>query len=524
MTDVPSFNLWTAQWLALERAEGPPERTGIEQALLRAHEFTAIYDSSPLVVVGVHRLLTAILQAALNPQHPRDLEKLWREGRFPQSEIKKFGTRYTGRFDVFSAKEPFLQSGELPLKPGKGDKAKTAAYLFIEAPSGTEITHYRHGSDEGKRFCPACAASGLVIIPCFAAAGGAGIKPSINGVPPVYVIPTGQTFFESLTASLVLPRYQPEVASKKKDLVWWERPTIVGKSKEVKEVGYLHSLTFPARRVRLHPEPLNTDCSRCGQHSEWGIRTMVFEMGESRPKDSAFWFDPFAAYKVPTEKSDKAPTPIRPQEGKALWREFASLFLPQSQGEEKKGLVVRPSVLYQIANEDIGVERPSFAFRCVGMRTDMKAKVFEWIDAEFSVPAALLDDEDAERIVREATQFATDCEKVIAGTFREVFRGSSKKAERHKRLKNHMQAAYWAALAAPFRDFVLAIAESARRAEAQKQWAETVVHGAQRAFNAAAEATGDDAVTLRQQVEGQRKCAFRLAKTRNAYLLEGETE
>ncbi len=87
---------------------------------------------------------------------------------------------------------------------------------------------------------------------------------------------------------------------------------MVKKSSTVYEVGYLHSLTFPARRVRLHPEALPIQCSRCNGESEWAVRQMVFEMGESREKYAEFWFDPFAAYKIDKEK----PIPIRPVEGK----------------------------------------------------------------------------------------------------------------------------------------------------------------------------------------------------------------
>jgi len=61
---------------------------------------------------------------------------------------------------------------------------------------------------------------------------------------------------------------------------------------------------------------------------------MIFDMGESRPKDAAPWFDPFAAYK----KSDpKPPIPIRPIEGKATWREYGSLFLKYQQAEDVNG-------------------------------------------------------------------------------------------------------------------------------------------------------------------------------------------
>ena len=72
--DFPSFNLWTERWIALEDTRGELRQHGIREALVHTHEYAAIYDPSPLVIVGIHRLLTAILQDALNPQENADLE------------------------------------------------------------------------------------------------------------------------------------------------------------------------------------------------------------------------------------------------------------------------------------------------------------------------------------------------------------------------------------------------------------------------------------------------------------------
>ena len=66
----PSFNLWNEPWIGLER-DGKMTQHSICDTLLNAHDYVAIYDPSPLVVVGIHRLFTAILQDALNPQENR---------------------------------------------------------------------------------------------------------------------------------------------------------------------------------------------------------------------------------------------------------------------------------------------------------------------------------------------------------------------------------------------------------------------------------------------------------------------
>lgn len=514
---IPTFNLWTEPWITLERPDGGIERQGIEQTLLRAHEFAFIYEPSPLVVVGIHRLLTAILQDAIAPRRPPDLKKLWQAGQFPAEVVREFGGQYAGRFDLFSPDVPFLQSADLPLQPGKRDKTKSVVYLTPEMPAGTGVTHYRHGAQDAHFFCPACVAGGLVAMPAFATSGGAGIKPSINGVPPIYVLPGGRSLFESLCSSLLLPRYQPRVASLEDDAAWWVRQPIVERRHEVHKVGYLHSLTFPARRVRLHPEQAHAPCTRCGQAAEWGVRTMVFQMGESRPKDAPFWFDPFAAYRLPSGKSKKAlPTPIRPVAGRATWREFAGLFLHRP--ESAKNRTLRPRVIDQMVDLDIGADLETWPFRCIGMRTDMKAKIFEWVDADMGVPPALLDDPKGGMMVDQAIQFATACERIITGVFRRVFSDRSQKRERHQRLKLRMRGDYWAALADPFRQFVLAVANPDRRGAEERCWLDTVVRRAQAAFENAAAAVGDDAASLRQRVQGQSRCDKLLFSKRKEYM------
>lgn len=523
VADKPSFNLWTQAWITLERTDGGIEQCSIEQALSHAHEYRAIYDPSPLVVVGIHRLLTAIMQAIIDPNRLADIKTLWNAGVFPAPKIVDFGKQYSSRFDLFSGDAPFLQSGDLPLIPVVEDKTWTVAYLLPDMPSGTNVTHYRHGSEDVQALCGACAAAGLVTIPAFATSGGPGIKPSINGVPPIYVIPGGTSLFQSLTLSLISQDYKPAAASVKGDDVWWMRTPIVEKKGELYEVGYLHSLTFPARRVRLHPEHLGIPCTQCGQSSEWVVRTMIFEMGESRPKDSASWIDPFAAYRI----TDDKPTPIRPQPGKALWREFAGLFLqdarPAAGGKKKQVWTQRPRVLEQMSALQIGQDVRTMPFRCVGLRTDMKAKIFEWVDAGFEVPPSVLSQPQSGLFVREAIAFAGECGSIIASVFKTHFGGSSRKTERYTPVKDRMIDAYWAALADPFRQLVLLAGEATAPEQHRMHWFDTATRVAFDTFTEATEAIGDDATALRERVQAEAHCHNLLSK-RKREQTGGETQ
>lgn len=516
------FDLWSEPWIGVEDLHGVIEEVSIEQVLLHAHDYRGLFNPSPLVVIGYHRLLTAILQDMFAPQQGAELQRLWLLPQIPVEKISAFRDQYGDRFDLFSRENPFFQSSDISPIPEKGSNIKSIANLMPDTPSGTESTHYHHGGQSSEIFCPSCSASGLVCLPAFSTSGGAGIKPSINGVPPIYVIPCGKNLIESLMLSLVLPSYQPSIRAAEADMVWWKRKPIIPRSSEVIAVGYLHSLTFQPRRVRLYPVNSITTCTRCGKPITWGVREMIFDMGESRPKDAAAWFDPFVAYK---QSDTKPPIPIRPVEGKATWREYGSLFLKIKQAEEqnskgkKADNTIRPSFLDQIAALREG-ETDLLSLRCIGMRTDMKAKVFEWIDTGFEVPENLLQDEDAGYWITKGLGFSRTCAATIASVFRTSFSGTSKKTDKYAQLKNEMMDAYWRNLAIPFREWVVIVSSASDRKYGFETWMDKVIRVAKSSFSSAAEATGDEGDKLSKRFKGEKLCHIYLAVNRNKELID----
>lgn len=538
--DVPSFNLWTELWITLEKSDGELVQVSISEALLNAKNYTAIYDSSPLVVVGVHRLLTAILQDALAPKENDDLEQFWKNG-FPVKKIEDFGRKYIDRFDLFSPDKPFLQSADLPLFPKTKEeqKGKTLAIrLFPEIPSGELISHYRHIDENDQVLSPATAAKGLVSIPPFVSSGGPGLMPSINGVPPIYVIPSGNSFFESLCASLISLEMMKDIYSVETDhLCWWKRatPTLVEESEkktpksQLSVVGYLHGMTFPARKVRLHPEILRQTCSRSGKSSVWCVKTMSFKMGESL-KEELFWQDPFVAYKLPVQKVTAArkgnivkskkkkerPNPIRPTRVKTAWREFTGLFL-QSDSKTRQ----RPLFLDQLALLSVNNHFVVYPFRCVAFQTDGKMKFFEWMEFGFDVPTKLMQDFDGAKWTDAAMDFAEQCEKAITDTFAWEFCRVRDSKQRDEWLRSKLQQNYWFALAGYFRQLILDLDEPSTRKQKIDGWVLRVKDEAEKSFEIAADAMGDDGATLRHIVEGKNKCYRKLQSILNQYQQKG---
>lgn len=495
----------------VERPDGSLDELSIIQTLMEAPAIRALYEPSPLDIVAVHRLLVAILQAAFRPQGVADLAAIWRSGRFATAALHTFAETYAHRFDLFAEDVPFMQSADLPLYPAKGDKVKPVGYLLPEQPAGTAVTHYNHAYDDQQQFCSCCAAKGLLAIPAFASSGGAGIKPSINGVPPIYVLPGGETLFDSLAASLTMPQFEPSTANRDSDLPWWEHPPIVAKKGIVKKVGYLHSLTFPARRVRLHPLASQQPCTRCGQTGRWHVATMVYEMGESRPKDAAWWRDPFAAYRSPKNDQDaQQPTPVRPLEGRAVWREFSSLFLPTNTD-------YRPAILNQL--EEIEPELPNtdeaaFPVRVIGLRTDMKMKIFEWQESGFALPPRVLSDVDSAKTIEASIEFAIKCNDIIRGIFRIYFGGGGKDS-RLKTVNAQMSQRYWQQLGHTFHSHIQHYTPQADTSALLQTWVQTVIDQAQTLFEETVETLPDDGATLRRRIEAINHCRAKLWSHRN---------
>ena len=507
LLDPPfSYNLWTEPWISVKTLEGEDETWGIVDVLKKAHLLRSITAISPLEIAGIHRFLTAVLQAALSPKDFKDLGDIIGSAKFAPEPIDQFGKEYANRFDLFSPESPFFQSGDIPLKPEKGSPVKTIAYLFNEYPSGTGVVHYFHAYDDSHYICPACVARGLLIIPAFSSSGGAGIKPSINGVPPIYVLPNCTNLFESLAFSLTLPQFQPTSQTQCIDLPWWKHPEVVRKNDEIQEVGYLHSLTFPARRVRLFPVKRGRHCTRCGRMSAWGIEQMVFEMGESRPKGSPFWQDPFVTYSI---REDKEPVPVRPSPGKVIWREYGSLFLKRgnAQADSKTHKTLRPRIIDQLdqLQNMTDADLSTLSFRCIGLRTDMKAKVFEWIDTGFDIPMALLQSDAAGLDVDDALNFASKCVSSLGGSCQD-FLNRHKKGSRYIHLKNDLREQLWEYFSQPFRLFILGLLkvqslpiaqQAAANRDVRLEWDETIVKSSLRLFNELLEQLGNDGHTLR---------------------------
>ena len=506
MTD---FNLWRDPWIRALDIDGKRAELGIYDLLARAHRLRALYDPSPLTVAGIHRLLTAVLQAIYDPWDLAEIADVLEAGPLDRAKLDLFGAQHGARFGLFDPVAPFMQTSDAPAVLDKAAK-KTVAYLMAEVPSGTNRTHFHHTTDAEHQLCAACSARALVTIPAFASSGGSGIRPSINGLPPIYMLPVADTLAISLALSLTTPEFQPKVAASDRAFITaWNGTTIIPKGVEMAAVGYLESLTFPARRIRLYPIQEIVRCTRCHTATHIWVRDILFDMGMSRPKGSELWKDPFVAF---CQTSSKEIASVKAKAGRSLWREYSTLFLA--------GGDLRPSVLSQLAglvDDHLLTSTQRFRFRCIGIRTSSDAKIFEWFDETLDVPPSLLRDPVGAELVREALKRSEDTSKCLFSIFNINFRPEGSKRTWFNTLRDRMQADYWARLAQPFHELVGKVSPASDYPALARGWAELTLTTAEQAALKALDQVGDQSELLRRRVLAEHWLRSELNKRRKEW-------
>lgn len=390
---VPSFDLLTEHWIPCMNQQGDMEDISVLDVFRRAHELRGIADSSPLVTCALYRFLEAVLHQSLDLADEEEWAEQWEQPCFSDELIAAIEQTCAGRMNLFDEEHPFYQSGDIPLDETPKN-AKTVGYLAPDAATATNIAHFDHDGDADHAFCPICCAKGLITVPPFEIGSGRGcdgvyLKNSINGRPPVYVLPLGATLLQDLLLNYVLPKYRGLVSSPDQGPVWAQNGE-VRSMYEPLSIGYTQSLTWSARRMRLFPS-VGGECSQCGGKTGVLVRDIWRAQGWRRQDDAPVWLDPWAAYTQSEEKGQLVTRAVRPRKERGLWRDFAVLFLVDVNRQ-----TMRPNVLDQLGyliddaalSDDAPVHFDAFAFR-FQLGKDIKR---EWAHDSFNFPAALIGD------------------------------------------------------------------------------------------------------------------------------------
>jgi CRISPR system Cascade subunit CasA len=366
---------------------------------------------------------------------------------------------------------------------------------------GSAKNHFHHAYDGAHAYCPACAARSLVVLPPFAWPQGRGYPTSINGSPPVYVWLAGRDLFETLCWNLVLPHFRPP-ATAAADRPWWRDDGVVGAAEVRHAVGFLESLTWQPRRVRLIPGPAGV-CTLCGQGASTLVRQIVWSGGRVRPAGAAWWRDPFVAYSNPGERQ---PAALRLKEDRSLWRDYAALCLPGSEARSH-----HPArIIEQAADlgERLGPGGVPPTLQCYALRND-KAHVVEWRRDALPFAARVASDPERAAAVTEALGQAEQADTLLKDHIKKLYPREGKgNPKAFGALVRQARDGYWSALAEGFRRLVVALDAEDRdepgRDALAGGWREAVRRAARSSFEAVADALDADAESLKRAATARR--------------------
>lgn len=433
----PTFDVLVEPWIPVVVRDGSSAELGILDCLRQSHQVKEIKDPSPIIEFGLYRLLVAFVLDALiladrRPEDHYDLRDLIDQGSFAEGLFANYVEACGDVFDLFHPEKPFLQT-VMEEREGLGALAR----LFPAMPSGTNVSHWHHQPEADWRVTPAEAARLLTTIAPFMTAGGAGLSPSINGAPAVYVMPVGHSLHQTLVMNIPL-RADQEAGSGV--VAWRERST---PGRERTEATTVEALTWRPRKIQLLLEAAD---DADGVSDTMWVRQMRFGKGDSTRFP---WVDANLAYRY----DDKKVTPVRMRENRALWRDAGPLMLVGdtvvAQTGSKSVVFRRPDSVDQAFEIDI----PGLPDRinAYAMRTDMKMKVFEWTKASWLVPSTVGRSARLGALVSQEIDRAEQAANVLRRAIRSLHPAGtlrSTDAFRNTALRN--ERSYWMALEAEF--------------------------------------------------------------------------
>jgi len=485
-----SFNVLSESWIPVKDLNGRFREVGITECLLNAHNYQEVLDSSPIIEFGIYRLLLAFVIDSLNesdqfPEDHYDILDLLSKGCFKRDSINEYIDLCGNVFDLFDPCNPFLQT----IIPA--DDFKSASNLSPDVPSGTNSTIWYHGNEQDFNIDAKTAARWLTVLSPFAIAGGRGLSPSINGAPPIYVLPRGKNLFETLIMNIPL-RSKP---TKGQSAVAWRRDDMPGKERN--QASILEALTWRPRRIQLVPV-LSVD-------GKVVIKRIKFEEGDRTRLE---WIDPNIAY---IYRKDKV-SPVRMKENRPLWRDAGPLLLLNDE-------------LAKTAGKDSGYSRPDvieLSFKLFdeaselnvnlyGMRTD-NAKVFEWMKSYLSVPSKLGRNTRLGSLVHEEIELASSIARDLRYAIKLIYPRKGEKAKSpFETLIIRTERMYWFKMETEFDSLMSWFNDLPHDApdnpelirKARANWREAMKNNAQEQFAIATEDMDTDSEIIMRRVNAE---------------------
>lgn len=489
---MPTFDLVTQPWIPV-REGGALRLASLEQALLEARRFERIEDPSPLVTAALHRLLLAILHRAL--EGPEDAYEAaeWFKGGFDAQKIQAYLDKYRDRFDLFHPETPFYQVPDFGLERSR----RSWTVLAPELNSDNNKVLFDHTiPSRPPPLYPAEAARLLVAHQTFAITAGRSVLCHTTTAPvgaAALAVMLGENLHETLCLNLVsYPQSERE-----RDFALWERqPLRVADLEDCERArasaqGIVHRYTWLSRAVRFEPEE---------EGGETVVRWIAYASG-LRYEESRVRRDPMVAVR-PDPKDPTKEYPLGFREGRAFWRDFASL-LPQ-RGSASLAVAEHACSVYRALGHRF--KGRGIPVMVAGQAND-QAKIELWRWELYRLPEAVLGERELHPFVKECLDEAEAVGEALNRAARALASALLTTGDRKpdkddvRKLVEGLphQAAYWSALEGEFANLINRLGPDfeGQQAQIKQDWTETLKREALRAWSLAALAAGDDARALR---------------------------
>ena len=493
-----SFNLIEEPWIEVVEQDGTPRQVGLRQALVDAHHFRELFDSSPLVMAATLRLLLALLHRVFGPKERSDWRTLWNAGCFDTNTLDAYFEQWRERFDLFDNKHPFYQVADEPKRPA------SIGVLLYELFSATLFEHTTY--DAGVALSPAAAARTLLSAQMHGF-GGRVSGPAYFTEGPhtrdILFFAAGDSLFETLMLNLI--RYNKEYPrpSEPADRPAWEMDDPF-KPARTEPFGYLDYLTWQNRRIRLIPERNGADVL---------VKQMELNPGLPSPEDQKL--DPYKLYYI----SDKGPRALRFREDRDLWRDSDVLFRLNAADSQAPAFLDELSHLVRQRVLSRAQTRRLMAF---GLSAKPGQVVIYFHRSQYlPLPLAYLEDENLVGVLSRALELAEEARSRLwraGNTLINLFLAPNYGNESDvrpnpddvQRLRDHLaiEQHYWSQLETPFYHTLQAIAEQGL--EALIPWIATLRATAHDALNTAADALERSPRGLKAQARARQQLAREL--------------
>lgn len=492
----PTFNLLDEPWIPVVQHDGSSVELSLCDVLLHAHELRSLHGESPLVVAALYRLLLAVLHRVVDgPKNAGHWSELWRIGTWDPLAVNEYLDHWHDRFDLFHPAVPFYQCKADDLRD------KKVIDLYPEMASGNNATLFDHNTEGNyASFTPQQAARALLFVQACSFAGGSGLAPKDSSDAPlargVVFLVEGENLFQSLALNLLPYQNMPErgIENSDQDQPIWESTDGYYPKRKI-PLGYMDYLTWPTRRILLHPELIN---------SQVAVRQVSMGAGQRLNREL---LGPFHHYRMDKTRGYLV---HRLSEYRVLWRDSASFLRLQSPEEVFPPETIR--WLAELVSDGELEDHHTYRYMALGMASN-QAKVDYFRNQHLPLPGAYLQNQelvsDLKTVLDAAENVRSRLGASLARTASLLLSPTSDHPEGRKpdrkdvnNLLSHwaFDRFYWAALEIPFLELLEALPRE--RDNALDAWDQVLQQTARQVFDQVECRLGTQPRALRASVRG----------------------